>query len=43
MQGVSDAGGGVLGEPHMIPNYGRYVSFVDAEGNRNSMLEPITE
>ncbi len=43
MQGVSDAGGEVLGEPHMIPNYGRYVSFVDTEGNRNSMLEPITE
>lgn len=40
MQSVKDAGGDVLGEPHMIPNTGRYVAFVDSEGNRNSMLEP---
>ncbi len=42
MQVVRDAGGEVLGEPHMIPNYGRYVSFVDTEGNRGSMLEPVS-
>ena len=42
MQGVRDAGGEVLGDPHLIPNYGRYVSFVDTEGNRISMLEPAS-
>lgn len=41
MQSVKDAGGNVLGEPHMIPGTGRYVSFVDTEGNRNSMLQPV--
>ena len=40
MNAVRDAGGEVLGEPHLIPNYGRYVTFVDTEGNRNSMLQP---
>ncbi|MBT8450559.1 MAG: VOC family protein [Deltaproteobacteria bacterium] len=38
---VRDAGGEVLGEPQMIPDYGRYVSFVDTEGNRISMLERV--
>jgi uncharacterized protein len=38
---VVDAGGKVLGEPMEIPGVGRYVSFVDTEGNRVSMLQPI--
>ncbi|MBL0143738.1 MAG: VOC family protein [Betaproteobacteria bacterium] len=38
---VSEAGGGVLGEPMMIPGIGRYVSFNDPEGNRMSMLEAL--
>jgi predicted enzyme related to lactoylglutathione lyase len=42
VQVVRDAGGEVLGEPHMVPNYGWYVSFVDTEGNQNSMLEPVS-
>ncbi len=37
---VADAGGKVLGEPVEIPGVGRYVSFVDPEGNRVSMLQP---
>lgn len=37
---VSDAGGKVLGEPMEIPGIGRYVSFIDTEGNRISMLQP---
>ena len=37
---VSRAGGTVLGEPMEIPGVGKYVSFVDTEGNRVSMLEP---
>ncbi len=42
MKVVRDAGGEVLGDPHTIPGVGRYVSFLDPEGNRNSMLEPIS-
>ena len=38
---VSDAGGKVLGEPAMIPGIGSYVSFIDTEGNRVSMLQPV--
>lgn len=40
MQKVSQAGGKVLGEPMEIPGVGQYVSFLDTEGNRVSMLEP---
>jgi predicted enzyme related to lactoylglutathione lyase len=35
------AGGTVLGEPMEIPGVGSYVSFLDPEGNRVSMLQPI--
>jgi hypothetical protein len=38
---VADAGGEVLGEPMEIPGVGQYVSFIDTEGNRVSMLQPI--
>ena len=38
---VTDAGGEVLGEPMEIPGVGHYVSFIDTEGNRVSMLQPI--
>lgn len=38
---VTDAGGQVLGEPMPIPGVGFYVSFLDTEGNRGSMLEPV--
>lgn len=37
---VVAAGGEVLGEPMEIPGIGHYVSFLDTEGNRGSMLEP---
>ena len=37
---VHSAGGQVLGAPMEIPGIGQYVSFVDTEGNRNSMLQP---
>lgn len=37
---VAAAGGEVLGSPTEIPGVGQYVSFVDTEGNRVSMLEP---
>jgi hypothetical protein len=38
---VAEAGGSVLGEPTEIPGVGSYVSFMDPEGNRVSMLQPI--
>jgi len=37
---VAEAGGEVLGEPMEIPGVGQYVSFLDTEGNRVSMLQP---
>ena len=37
---VVKAGGEVLGEPMEIPGIGQYVSFLDTEGNRCSMLQP---
>lgn len=41
MAAVTAAGGEVLGEPMDIPGVGAYVSFVDTEGNRASMLQPL--
>lgn len=38
---VTDSGGKVLGEPMEIPGVGQYVSFIDTEGNRVSVLQPI--
>jgi predicted enzyme related to lactoylglutathione lyase len=38
---VAEAGGKVLGEPMAIPGVGQYISFIDTEGNRVSMLQPI--
>ena len=42
MKQVEAAGGEVLGEPMSIPGVGRYVSFMDTEGNRLSMLAPTS-
>jgi predicted enzyme related to lactoylglutathione lyase len=41
MEGIAAAGGQVLGEPMDIPGVGAYVSFIDTEGNRVSMLQPL--
>jgi hypothetical protein len=41
MARVRAAGGEVLGEPMAIPAVGDYVSFVDTEGNRHSILQPL--
>ena len=38
---IKKAGGVVLGEPVVIPGVGPYVSFIDTEGNRVSLLQPI--
>jgi predicted enzyme related to lactoylglutathione lyase len=41
MASVTSAGGTVLGEPMPIPGVGAYVSFMDTEGNRVSLLQPL--
>ena len=41
MAKVVKAGGSVLGGPMEIPGVGSYVSFLDPEGNRVSMLQPV--
>lgn len=38
---IKEAGGQILGEPADIPGIGSYVSFIDTEGNRNSILQPM--
>ena len=38
---VTEAKGKVLGEPTEIPGIGKYVSFIDTEGNRVSLLQPL--
>jgi predicted enzyme related to lactoylglutathione lyase len=40
MSKVKGAGGEIVGEPVEIPGVGWFVSFVDTEGNRVSMIEP---
>lgn len=40
---INNNGGKVLGEPILIPNFGYYVSFLDPEENRNSILQPIDQ
>ena len=37
---INSSGGQVLGEPIEIPDFGIYVSFLDTEGNRNSVIQP---
>lgn len=41
MRKVAEAGGQVLGEPMDIPGVGAYIAFLDTEGNRSSMLQPL--
>jgi predicted enzyme related to lactoylglutathione lyase len=40
---IKSAGGKVLGEPVEIPGVGKYVSFVDTENNRLSILQPLMQ
>jgi uncharacterized protein len=39
-QKITEAGGKILGETTAIPGIGLYTSFLDTEGNRNSVLQP---
>ena len=43
MEKINAQGGKVLGKPHNIPNFGQYVSFLDTEGNRNSIIQPTNQ
>lgn len=39
MKRITDAGGELLGEPMEVPGIGIYISFIDTEGNRNSIMQ----
>jgi len=41
MEKIKEAGGKLLGEPMAIPGVGDFVSFIDTEGNRCSILQPL--
>jgi predicted enzyme related to lactoylglutathione lyase len=41
MKLITAGGGKVLGEPVVIPGIGPFVSFIDTEGNRASILQPL--
>ncbi len=43
MAKVAAGGGTVLGEPMAIPGVGQYVAFLDTEGNRVSLLQPLRD
>lgn len=38
---IKEANGKILGEPVEIPGVGTYISFIDTEGNRLSILKPL--
>lgn len=42
MKSISKHGGEVLGEPFEISGTGKYVAFMDTEGSRLSIIEPIS-
>ena len=41
VQKIKNGGGKVLGEVMQIPGIGSYVSFLDTEGNRVGVLQPL--
>jgi predicted enzyme related to lactoylglutathione lyase len=43
IQMIKANGGKVLGEPMDIPGVGSYASFIDTEGNRVSILQPLMQ
>ena len=42
MEKIKNGGGKILGEPMPIPGVGEFVSFIDTEGNRCSILQPAS-
>lgn len=41
MRKITAGGGKLLGEPMEIPGVGQYAAFLDTEGNRVSVLQPL--
>lgn len=41
MKKIEEAGGKIYGEVVEIPGVGKWVSFMDTEGNRLSILQPV--
>jgi predicted enzyme related to lactoylglutathione lyase len=41
MKKIQQGGGKIVGEPTDIPGIGKFVSFVDTEGNRLSILQAL--
>lgn len=41
IENVKAAGGTIHGEPYDIPGVGKYVSMIDTEGNRVSLLQAL--
>ena len=41
MKKVSESGGKLIGQPMEIPGVGTFISFIDTEGNRLSILQPL--
>jgi predicted enzyme related to lactoylglutathione lyase len=41
MKKITEAGGKLIGEPVDIPGNGKYISFIDTEGNRTSIIQPM--
>lgn len=40
---VKASGGKIHGEPYDIPGVGKYVSIIDTEGNKVSLLQPLSQ
>lgn len=43
IRAIENAGGKVLGQPMEIPGYGLYISFIDTENNRVSLMQPFMD
>lgn len=43
MKEIEKAGGKLLGQPMEIPGYGMYISFIDTENNRVSLMQPFLD
>jgi predicted enzyme related to lactoylglutathione lyase len=43
IKNIKAAGGRVLEEPIEIPGYGLYISFIDTENNRVSLMQPLND
>ena len=42
MKLINENGGEVIGKPQAIPSIGNYVAFLDSEGSRLNILQPLS-